>query len=127
MYKKAYEEKRWVDVPDQELQQYGELFEQAVELLVTNRERIRATQEAVNIPVEITGIAASAVLSAELGRLMTSLGRRPVQKPTPGAVPVTPVPARGPAPLPPMPAPAPGTRVPAPPPPASKPPFRKAA
>jgi len=127
VYKKAYEDDRWVELPEDEMRPYAEQLEEAVDMLVSHREQIRQTQDAVNIPMEVTGIAASSVLSAELSRLMTAIGARPTPKRVPASVPAGPVPAPMPAPLRlvPVPAPVPGTRPAPPPPPQTLP--RKAA
>jgi len=127
-YDQAFRQDRWAELTDDDMQPYAARLEQAADIIVADRDAILQTQGVVNVPIEMTGIAASSVLGAELSRLMSATPK-PAQRTTPGSVPLVPTPAPGPAPLRlvPTPAPAPGIRVPAPPPPVTKPPPRKAA
>jgi hypothetical protein len=113
VYQEAYTKRQWVELTDEDMQPYAEQLEQAVDMMVANRERIRATQNFVNVPMDIVGIVASSVLTAELSRLMTGL-TKPVPRIPPASVPVTPSPAPAPpAPLRLVPPPAtvPGPRM----------------
>jgi hypothetical protein len=95
----AYEAGKWVDLPAEELRQYGGWVEQAVEEMVTRREQLATISGALGVVIDIIGESAKVIFAgAILGR--TSSGPRTQQPPAQGGGQVIPFPARPAAPSP---------------------------
>jgi hypothetical protein len=98
----AYDAGQWVDLTVQELAEYGGWVAQAVEGMVTRRERLASFSGAVGVVIEIVGDIAVGVFSGALSPRSGAQGpQRPsVQPPSQGGGQVIPFPSRA-APLPP--------------------------
>jgi hypothetical protein len=59
----AYQAGQWVEIPEQELKQYGGWVAQAVEDMVDRRERIATLSGAVGVAIDIVGEVAMIVIS----------------------------------------------------------------
>jgi hypothetical protein len=93
----AYEAGQWVDLSEQELRQYGAWVGQAVDGMLSRRERLTAFSGAVGIVIEVVGNAATGFFSGVLfGRMNSGSGHQ--QPPTQGGGQIIPLPAR-PAPV----------------------------
>lgn len=100
----AYEAGQWVELTEQEMKQYGGWVGQAVEGMVSRRERLATFSGAVGVVIEVVGNAATGFFSgAILGRMG---GSRAQQPPTQGGGQVIPFPARHPPTAPPAQVPA---------------------
>jgi hypothetical protein len=107
----AYEAGQWVELTEQELRQYGGWVGQAVEGMVSRRERLATFSGAVGIVIDIVGNAATAFFSgAILGQMDSGAGTQ--QPPTQGGGQVLPFPARPPPTAPPVRLPATGMSLP---------------
>jgi hypothetical protein len=96
----AYEAGQWEDLTEEDLRQYGGWVAQAVEGMISRRERLATFSGAVGIVIEVVGTVATAVFSAEiLGRMGSGTGAQ--QPPTQGGGQVIPFPARPPPTMPP--------------------------
>ncbi len=97
----AYEARQWVDITEQEMQQYGGWVGQAVEGMVTRREQLATFSGAVGVCIDFIGDAAVGVFS---GSLLGGRGAK--QPPAQSGGQVIPFPTRPPAPALPAKAPA---------------------
>ncbi len=100
---RAYEAGQWVELTEQEMRQYGGWLGQAVEGLVTRRERLATFSGVVGIVIEGMGNAATAFFS---GAILGRMGSGAQQPPAQGGGQVIPFPARPPATAPPAQVPA---------------------
>jgi hypothetical protein len=66
--KEAYENGRWSELTEAEMETYGKKFEEAVDLIVGDRQLILEVQDLVNAPIEVVGRISSDILSSELNR-----------------------------------------------------------
>jgi hypothetical protein len=101
----AYKAAQWVDLTVEEMRQYGGWVGQAVEGLVSRREKLATFSGAVGVVIDIVGEVATAFFSGVILEQMSS-GPGAQQPPTQGGGQVIPFPAR-PTPT------APPARVPA--------------
>ena len=92
----AYEAMQWVDISEQEMQQYGGWVGQAVEGMVSRREQLATFSGAVGVCIDFIGDIAVGVFS---GSLMGGRGIK--QPPAQGGGQVIPFPTRPPVPAPP--------------------------
>ncbi|PTL81786.1 hypothetical protein [Vitiosangium sp. GDMCC 1.1324] len=91
----AYEAGQWVTLTEQEMRQYGGWVGQAVEGLVSRRERLATFSGAVGLVIEVVGTTATGFFSgAILGRMGSGTGAQ--QPPNQGGGQVIPFPARPP-------------------------------
>ena len=97
----AYEARQWVDITEQEMQQYGGWVGQAVEGMVSRREQLATFSGAVGVCIDFIGDVAVGVFS---GSLMGGRGTK--QPPVQRGGQVIPFPTRPPAPAPPAKVPA---------------------
>lgn len=89
----AYEAGQWVDLTVEELRQYGGWVGQAVEGMVSRREKLTTLSGTVGMVIELVGGVATTVLwGSILGQMDTGTGVR--QPPTQGGGQVIPFPAR---------------------------------
>lgn len=101
----AYADGHWVELTVDELRQYGGWVGQAVEEMVTRRERLATVSGAVGVVIDIIGESARVIFAgALLGRMSSGPGAQ--QPPTQGGGQVIPFPARPPTPAPPVQLPA---------------------
>lgn len=71
----AYDAGQWVVLTEQEMRQYGGWVGQAVEGLVSRRERLATLRGVVGIVIEVVGTAATGFFSsAILGRMSSGPG-----------------------------------------------------
>lgn len=99
----AYEAGQWVDLTVEELQQYGGWVGQAVEGMVSRREKLATISGTVGMVIELVGGVATTVLwGSILGQMGTGAGQPPAQ----GGGQVIPFPARPPPAVPPAQVPA---------------------
>ncbi|WP_257457486.1 hypothetical protein [Archangium lipolyticum] len=101
----AYEARQWVDLTKEEMQQYGGWVGQAVEGMISRREKLASFSGYVGIVIEVVGTVATGVFSGEIFGRMGS-GTRAQQPPSQGGGQVIPFPARTQPPAPPARAPA---------------------
>lgn len=100
----AYEAGQWVELTAQELQKYGGWVGQAVEGMVSRRERLATFSGAVGIVIEVVGTAATGFFS---GAIFGQMGSGVRQPPTQGGgAQVIPFPVRPPPTAPPARVPA---------------------
>jgi hypothetical protein len=99
----AYEAGHWVELTEQEMQQYGGWVGQAVDGLISRREKLATFSGAVGIAIEVMGNAATAFFS---GVIFSQMGSGAGQPPAQGGGQVIPFPARPPPAV-------PSTQVPA--------------
>jgi hypothetical protein len=97
----AYEARQWVDITEQEMQQYGGWVGQAIEGMVSRREQLATFSGAVGVCIDFIGDVAVGVFS---GSLLGGRGAK--QPPAQGGGQVIPFPTRPPAPAPPAKVPA---------------------
>jgi hypothetical protein len=91
----AYNAGEWVELTEQEMRQYGGWVAQAVEGMVSRRERLATFSGAVGIVIELIGTSATGFFSGViLGQLGSGTGAQ--QPPTQGGGQVIPFPARPP-------------------------------
>jgi hypothetical protein len=94
----AYRDGHWVDITEQELRQYGGWVAQAVDGMVSRRERLATLSGAVGLAIDIIGDVAvgvfSGVISGQMGTSSPS-ARPPAQ----GGGQVIPFPSRGSPPV----------------------------
>ena len=104
----AYQADQWVEIAEQELHQYGGWVGQAVDDMVSRRERLESFSGAVGITIDLIGDVAVGVFSWNLlGRMNSSSGpRQPMQPPTQGGAKVIPFPSQSPPTAPAAPRPA---------------------
>ncbi|QRN99085.1 hypothetical protein JRI60_08715 [Archangium violaceum] len=96
----AYEAGQWVELTEEEMRQYGGWVGQAVEGMVSRRERLATFSGAVGIVIEVIGNTATAFFSGAItGRMGSGSGAQ--QPPTQGGGQVIPFPARPPPSVPP--------------------------
>lgn len=101
----AYRAGQWVNLTEQEMRQYGGWLGQAVEEMVSRRERLATFSGAVGIVIEIAGTVATGFFSgALLGRMGAGSGAQ--RSSAQGGGQVIPFPARSPPTVPPAQAPA---------------------
>ncbi len=101
----AYEAGQWVDLTEEELRQYGGSVGQAVEGMVSRREKLATFSGAVGIVIDGIGTAATAFFSGVIfGQMGSGPGAR--QPPTQGGGQVITFPARPPPSAPPAQVPA---------------------
>jgi hypothetical protein len=102
----AYRAGQWTELTEQELEEYGGWVAQAVEGMVSRRERLATFSGAIGIAIDIVGTIAVGVFSGALSGRNGSQAR-PQQPPSQGGAQVIPFPARPPpAPSQPVPLPA---------------------
>jgi hypothetical protein len=99
--KAAHEAGQWVDVTEQEMQQYGGWVGQAIEGMVSRRERLATFSGAVGVCIDVVGSVAVGIFS---GSLVGGAGAR--QPPAQGGGRVIRFPSRPPASVPPAKIPA---------------------
>ncbi|MBN1208646.1 MAG: hypothetical protein JXB05_27545 [Myxococcaceae bacterium] len=95
----AYEAGQWVELTEEEMQQYGGWVGIAVEELVSRRERLATFRGAIGIGIDIIGNSAVAVFSGAIGgRRGAGSGSQSPPKPPPaqGGSKIIPFPARPP-------------------------------
>lgn len=101
----AYEAGQWVELTEQEMRQYGGWVGQAVDGMISRRERLATLSGAVGIGIEVMGSAATVFFSwTILGRMGSGPGAQ--QPPVQGGGQVIPFPARPPPIAPPAQVPA---------------------
>jgi len=101
----AYEAGQWVDLTEQELQQYGGWVAQAVEGMVRRREELATFSGVVSVVIEVTGNVATGFFSGAIfGRMGSNQGLQ--QPPAQGGGQVIPFPSRPPPTAPPAQVPA---------------------
>jgi hypothetical protein len=101
----AYEAGQWVELTEQELRQYGGWVGQAVQDMVSRRERLATFSGAVGLVIDIMGNAATVFFSGAIsGRMGSGPGAQ--QPPAQGGGQVIPFPARPPSTVPPVQVPA---------------------
>jgi len=89
----AYEAGQWVELTEQEMRQYGGWVGQAVEGMVSRREKLATFSGTVGIVIDLIGTAATVVFwGAILGQMGSGTGAQ--QRPTQGDGQVIPFPAR---------------------------------
>jgi hypothetical protein len=101
----AYEAGEWVELTEQELRQYGGWVGQAVDGMVSRRERLATFSGAVGIVIDVIGNVATGVFSGVIFSQMGS-GTGTQQPPAQGGGQVIPFPARPPPSVPPAQVPA---------------------
>jgi hypothetical protein len=107
----AYQSAQWVELTEQEMRQYGGWVGQAVEGMVSRREKLATFSGAVGIVIDVVGELATGVFSgAILGRMGSGPGAR--QPPSQGGGQVIPFPTRSPTTAPPARMPAAGMSLP---------------
>jgi hypothetical protein len=99
----AYEAGQWVELTEQELRQYGGWVGQAVEGMVSRRERLATFSGAVGIIIDVIGTSATGFFS---GAILGRMGSGAQQPPTQGGGQVIPFPAKPPPTAPPVQVPA---------------------
>lgn len=121
----AYNNDHWIELSETEMEAYGRKFEEAVDLVVGDRQLILETQGLANVPIEVVGRISSDILTAELNRHLAppKPKAKPPAKGPPAVVPRPGIPQNDNGV--PTPALAPGRRVPPPKAPVYKP--KKAA
>jgi hypothetical protein len=88
----AYEAGQWVELTEQEMGQYGGWVGQAVDGMISRRERLATFSGAVGIVIEVIGNTATGFFSGViLGRMGSGAARQP---PTQGGGQVIPFPAK---------------------------------
>jgi hypothetical protein len=97
----AHEAGRWVDITEQEMQQYGGWVGQAIEGMVSRREQLATFSGAVGVCIDIIGSVAVGIFS---GSFAGGAGAK--QPPAQGGGRVIPFPARPPVSAPPTKVPA---------------------
>lgn len=120
-YEDAYKNDQWVEMTDAEMEPYAKQLEDAVDMIVADRQLILDVQDVMTGPIEVTGQTATIVLTAELSRLM-SPPKPQVKSPaklSPGSVPPPAIPQNDNGV--PLPAPVPAQSPRAPPAPVYKP------
>jgi hypothetical protein len=101
----AYDAGQWVEITEQELQQYGGWVGQAVEDMLTRRQRLATFSGVIGIVIEVMGNAATGFFSGAIfGRMNSGSGVQ--QPPTQGGGQVIPFPTRPVSNAPPMQVPA---------------------
>ncbi|WP_375766994.1 hypothetical protein NR798_35705 [Archangium gephyra] len=109
----AYEDGQWVVLTHEEMQQYGGWVGQAVEEMVSRRERLATFSGAVGIVIEVLGNVATGFFSGAIqGRMGSGPGVK--QPPSQGGGQVIPFPARPPPAAPPAQVPAAASGMPLP-------------
>ncbi|WP_155893981.1 hypothetical protein [Cystobacter fuscus] len=99
----AYEVGQWAELTEQEMQEYGGWVGQAVDEMVSRRERLATFSGAVGIVIEVMGNAATGFFSSViLGRMSTGAQQPPAQ----GGGQIIPFPTRPPPVAPPAQVPA---------------------
>jgi hypothetical protein len=100
----AFSAGQWVALTEEEMRQYGGWVGQAVEGMVSRRERLATVSGAVGLAIDILGEGAKVIITgAILGRMYSGPGARPPAQgggqviPFPGRPPATPLPAQVPA------------------------------
>lgn len=111
--KRAYENDNWIEVPDDELQRYGEQVSKSIEAYLGTSDRAEAVEGIANGFIDLVGNSAT-------GFIMGSMSQGLSGKVAPAAAPAAPAPAKPLAPIVPL-------RPPAPPQAAPAPVFKKAA
>ena len=86
-YQEAYDNDQWVEMTEEEMEPYAKQLEEAVDLIVSDRELMLELQDMVNVPIEMVGRISTDILSAELYRHMSSGKTTPPAKVTPAALP----------------------------------------
>lgn len=102
----AYEAGQWVELTEQEMRQYGGWVAQAVEGLVSRRERLAGFSGAVGIVIEVIGTAATGFFSGAIFGQMGSGSGAQQPPPAQGGGQIIPFPARPPPSVPPAQVPA---------------------
>lgn len=105
----AYKAGQWVDLTEQEMKQYGGWVGQAVDGMISRRERLATFSGAVGIGIEVMGRAATVFFS---GAILVQMGSGAQQPPTQGGGQVIPFPSRPPPTAPPARIPAAATSLP---------------
>jgi len=109
----AYEDRQWVELTQEEMQRYGGWVGQAVEEMVSRRERLATFSGAVGIVIDVLGNAATGFFSGAIqGRMGSGSGVN--QPPSQGGGQVIPFPARPPPTVPPAQVPAAASGMPLP-------------
>ncbi len=72
-YQEAYDNDQWVEMTEAEMEPYAKQLEEAVDLIVGDRELMLELQDMVNVPIEIVGRISTDILSAELYRHMSNV------------------------------------------------------
>lgn len=91
----AFEAAQWVDLTEQELRQYGGWVSQAVDGMVSRREKLATLSGTVGVVIDLVGGVATMVLwGSILGQMGSGTGTR--QPPAQGSGQVIPFPARSP-------------------------------
>lgn len=122
-YKEAYRNDRWVELTEAEMEPYATQLEEAVDMIVADRELILEMEGIANVPIEVVGRITTDILTAEL---MRHLGpAKPKPKAPPGIVPRPAIPQNDNGVPHPIPVPGQSPRAPPPPAPVYKP--KKAA
>jgi hypothetical protein len=89
----AYEDGQWVELTEEEMRQYGGWVGQAVDGMVSRRERLATFSGAVGIVIEVVGTVATGFFSGAIFSRMGS-GAGAQQPPTQGGGKVIPFPTR---------------------------------
>lgn len=118
-YQEAYENDQWVEMTDAEMEPYAKQLEEAVDMIVKDRDLMLEMQDLANVPIDIVGRIATDILTAELSRHLSPPKAKPPAKVPPGTVPRPAIPQNDNGV--PIPTPAPGQRPRAPPAPVYKP------
>jgi len=101
----AYKAGEWVELTEQEMRQYGGWVAQAMEGMISRREKLATFSGAVGIVIEVVGTLATGFFSgAILGQMGSGTGAQ--QPPTQGGGQVIPFPPRPPPTTPPVRVPA---------------------
>jgi len=93
----AYRAAQWTELTKQELEEYGGWVAQAVEGMVSRRERLASFSGAVGVAIDIVGTVAVGVFSGALSGRGGSQAR-PQQPPSQGGAQVIPFPVKSPPP-----------------------------
>lgn len=96
----AYEAAQWVALSEEELRRYGGWVAQAVEGLVSRREKLATVSGVVGVVIEVVGEVATAAFSGAISGRVGS-GTRAQQSPAQGGGQLIPFPARPPPTAPP--------------------------
>jgi len=88
-FEEAYKNDRWIELTEAEMEPYAKPLEEAVDMLVRNREMILNTQDVMTRPIEVTGQIATHLMTAALMQQLRALQLKLTApaKPPPAVVP----------------------------------------
>jgi hypothetical protein len=88
-YKEAYDNNRWIELTEAEMEPYAKHLEEAVDMMVKNRELILDTQDVMTRPIEVTGQIATHLMTAALMQQLRAVKLKltPPAKPPPAVLP----------------------------------------